>query len=137
MYRDMVWGVHLRKVSALRSISFTLILLLITAHRLPAPIHDLDEATPAPGESATPTPKPRLVYAPAPAFPPKVAQPGISGTGRFRLTFDAQGNVTNVQLIQSTGSRLFDEAAIKTLQQWKSSPSQGWSATVPVTFKTR
>ncbi len=84
-----------------------------------------------------PTPKPRLVYAPAPAFPPRAAQPGLSGTGRFRLTFDAQGNVTNVQMIQSTGNRLFDEAAIRTLQQWKSSPGQGWTVTVPVTFQTR
>ena len=84
-----------------------------------------------------PTLKPRLVYAPAPAFPPRAAQPGLSGTGRFRLTFDAQGNVTNVQMIQSTGNRLFDEAATNTLRQWKSSPSQGWVVTVPVTFQTR
>jgi TonB family protein len=84
-----------------------------------------------------PTPKPRLIYAPAPAFPPRAAQPGLSGTGRFRLSFDAQGNVTNIQLIQSTGNRVFDESAIQTLRQWKSSPSQGWAVTVPVTFRTR
>ncbi len=84
-----------------------------------------------------PTPKPRLVYAPAPAFPPQASRPGISGTGRFRLSFDAQGNVTNIQVIQSTGNRVFDDAAIRTLQQWKSSPGQGWAVTVPVTFQTR
>src|SRR5207244_616021 len=32
-----------------------------------------------------PTPKPRLIYAPAPAFPPQASRPGLSGTGRFRL----------------------------------------------------
>ncbi|HEY4256464.1 MAG TPA: TonB family protein [Candidatus Udaeobacter sp.] len=84
-----------------------------------------------------PTPKPRLIYAPAPAFPPRVAQAGLSGTGRFRLSFDAQGNVTNIQLIQSTGNRIFDESAIQTLRQWKCSPGQGWVVTVPVTFRTR
>ncbi len=84
-----------------------------------------------------PTPKPRLIYAPAPAFPPRAAQPGLSGTGHFRLTFDAQGNVTNIQVIQSTGNGLFDEAAIRTLRQWKSSPGQGWVVTVPLTFQTR
>ena len=83
------------------------------------------------------TPKPRLLYAPAPAFPPGQALPGQSGTGRFRLTFDAQGNVTNIQIVTSTGNPYFDQAAIKTLRQWKSAPSQGWQATVPVTFKTR
>ncbi len=89
--------------------------------------------------SATPraTPKPRLVYAPAPAFPPSASVPGLSGTGRFRLTFDAQGNVTNIQLVQSTGNRVFDESAIRTLRQWKCSPGQGWVVTVPVTFRTR
>jgi len=83
------------------------------------------------------TPKPRLLYAPAPSFPPGQSLPGQSGTGRFRLTFDAQGNVTNIRIVTSTGNPYFDQAAIKTLQQWKSTPSQGWQATVPVTFRTR
>src|SRR4029077_2057863 len=84
-----------------------------------------------------PTRKPRLVYAPAPAFPPGMSQPGVSGTGRFRLTFDSSGNVTNVKVVKSTGNAYFDQAAIKTLRQWKSAPSQGWAVTVPVTFQTR
>jgi TonB family protein len=83
------------------------------------------------------TPKPRMLYAPAPSFPPGQSLPGQSGTGRFRLTFDPQGNVTNIQMVASTGNPYFDQAAIKTLRQWKSAPSQGWQATVPVTFKTR
>jgi len=83
------------------------------------------------------TPKPRLLYAPAPSFPPGQSLPGQSGTGRFRLTFDAQGNVTNIQIVTSTGNPYFDQAAIKTLRQWKSAPSEGWQATVPVTFRTR
>ena len=89
--------------------------------------------------SATPraTPKPRLVYAPAPAFPPRASLIGPSGTGRFRLTFDARGNVTNIQIVQSTGNQLFDQSAINTLQQWRCSPGEGWVVTVPVTFRTR
>jgi TonB family protein len=83
------------------------------------------------------TPKPRLLYAPAPSFPPGQALPGQTGTGRFRLTFDGQGNVTDVRVVSSTGNPYFDQAAIKTLRQWKSAPSQGWQATVPVTFRTR
>ena len=83
------------------------------------------------------TPKPRIVYAPAPAFPPGASQGGVSGTGRFRLSFDPNGNVTNVQVIKSTGNPYFDQSAIKTFRQWKSAPSQGGSVTVPVTFQTR
>src|SRR5436189_2420127 len=91
------------------------------------------------GTSPTPhtTPKPRLLYAPAPSFPPGQSLPRQSGTGRFRLTFDPQGNVTSLQIVTSTGNPYFDQAAMKTLGQWKSAPSQGWQATVPVTFKTR
>lgn len=85
----------------------------------------------------SPTPKPRLVYAPAPAFPPGVSQGGVSGTGRFRLSFDPNGNVTNVQVIKSTGNPYFDQSAIKTFRQWKSATGQGGSVTVPVTFQTR
>jgi TonB family protein len=83
------------------------------------------------------TPKPRLVYAPAPSFPSGQSLPGQSGTGHFRLTFDPQGNVTNIQMVRSTGNPYFDQSAIKTLRQWKSAPSQGWQATVPITFRTR
>ena len=84
-----------------------------------------------------PTPKPRLVYAPAPAFPPGVSQGGVSGIGRFRLSFDPNGNVTDVQIVKSTGNPYFDQSAIKTFRQWKSAPGQGGSVTVPVTFQTR
>jgi TonB family protein len=83
------------------------------------------------------TPKPRLLYAPAPSFPPGQSLPGQTGTGRFRLTFDPQGNVTDIRIVTSTGNPYFDQAAIRTLRQWKSAPSQGWQATVPVTFRTR
>jgi TonB family protein len=83
------------------------------------------------------TPKPRLLFAPAPSFPPGQSLPGQSGTGRFRLTFDAQGNVTDIRIVTSTGNPYFDQAAVQTLRQWKSAPSQGWQATVPVTFRTR
>jgi TonB family protein len=83
------------------------------------------------------TPKPRLLFAPAPSFPPGQSLPGQGGTGRFRLTFDGQGNVTDIRIVTSTGNPYFDQSAIKTLRQWKSAPSQGWQATVPVTFRTR
>ena len=94
---------------------------------------EVAEASPAPQC----TPRPRLIYAPAPSFPPGASLPGQSGTGRFRLTFDAAGNVTNIQIVKSTGNPYFDQAAVKTLRQWKSAPSQGWEATVPVTFSNK
>lgn len=137
----------------LKTVLSALILFLVTANRLPAPIQETPESpTPTPAlrtqaahpsgttsetRATPPTPKPRLIYAPAPAFPPGTSQPGVSGTGRFRLTFDANGSVTNVQVVQSTGNPHFDQAAIKTLREWRSAPGEGWQATVPITFATK
>ena len=95
------------------------------------------QTSPTPSPRPTPTPKPRLVYAPAPSFPPDATRPGVSGSGRFRLTFDARGNVRNVEIVQSTGNALFDQASTKTLRQWKCTPGREWVATVPVTFQSR
>jgi TonB family protein len=83
-----------------------------------------------------PTPKPRVVYAPQPAFPAEAhTRPGMSRSGRFRVSFNAHGNARNVQIIQSTGNGLLDQATIGALRQWKSTPGREWSATVPVTFQ--
>jgi TonB family protein len=95
------------------------------------------QAAVTPTLSPRPTPKPRLIYAPAPAFPPGMSQRGASGTGQFRLTFNASGNVTNVHIIKSTGNPYFDSAAVEGLRQWRSTPGQTWTATVPVTFQSR
>jgi TonB family protein len=93
--------------------------------------------TPETRPSPKPSAKPRIVYAPAPSFPPEVSGRGVSGSGQFRLSFDAKGKVTNVQMIQSTGNQFFDRAAINTFRQWKSAPGQEGVVTVPVTFHVR
>jgi TonB family protein len=99
---------------------------------------EMAQAVVTPTPLAHPTPKPRLVYAPAPAFPSEVrSRPGVSWSGRFRLSFNARGNVTNIQIIKSTGNNVLDQSALSTLQQWKSAPGQEWGATVPVTFQSR
>ena len=96
------------------------------------------QAATTPTPAPRPTPKPRLIYAPAPAFPSDVrSRPGGAWSGRFRLNFNARGNVTNVQVVQSTGNIALDQSALNTLRQWKSAPGQEWAATVPVTFQSR
>jgi TonB family protein len=93
-------------------------------------------ATPTP--SPHPTPKPRLVYAPAPAFPSEISsRVGGTWSGRFRLTFNARGSVTSIEIVRSTGNSVLDQSALSTLRQWKSAPGQEWAATVPVTFQSR
>lgn len=101
------------------------------------------EASPARGTTAetSPSPQPtaklRLVYAPAPSFPPKASRSGAFGSGRFRLTFDASGNASSIEMLQSTGNALYDQAANETLRQWRSAPGREGVVTVPITFEAR
>lgn len=99
---------------------------------------EIAQAAATPTPAPRPTPKPRLVYAPTPVFPSQVrSRPGASWSGRFRLNFNSRGNVTSVQIVQSTGNNVLDQSALSTLRQWKSAPGQEWAATVPVTFQTK
>jgi TonB family protein len=95
------------------------------------------EARESPKPTPKPPSKPRIVYAPAPSFPPEVSRSGVAGSGEFRLSFDAKGNVMNVQTVRSTGNNLFDQAAIRTFRQWKSAPGREGVVTVPITFQAR
>src|SRR3982750_1493493 len=114
-----------------KSIGLSLVVLLLTAHRLPAPVHEIDEkTTPAPAESAKPkakhskpkieddsgktkseaksTPRPsgkaKNLDGPKPVYPPEAAGLHLSGTGKYTLQFDqATGKVIDVTVSQSCG----------------------------------
>src|SRR2546430_10752476 len=45
-----------------------------------------------------------------------------TGSGKFRVTFDPNGSVKNVQTVESTGQPLLDQAAISALRQWRTEP---------------
>src|SRR5438132_726863 len=97
----------------------------------------------SPTVSPTPTPKfarnPRVLYNPAPRYPyqARLLRSGpTTGSGKFRVTFDANGQVKNVQTIESTGQGLLDSAAIDALRLWRAEPgAHEWTVMVPVTFQ--
>jgi TonB family protein len=141
-------------------------LLLITAHRLPAPISEIEEKpTPAPQESAKPkvkhskpkekdeegatkaksesesTPRPsgkaRNLDGPKPIFPPEAAGLHLSGTGKYLLQFDQNtGLVIDVIVSQSAGSPLLDNSAITAFRQWHEDPHCAKEVTMTMTFGT-
>ena len=77
----------------------------------------------------------KIIYAPAPRFLSKSANTlKASGSGSYRLVFNAQGTVTDVQVSRSAGSSLLDDAAISTLRNWRAEPGRAWSVVVPVNF---
>lgn len=96
--------------------------------------------TPKPGVAARQQParQPRLVYKPRPNYPFEARfHDNAAHTGRFRLRFDADGNVREVQTVQSTGNDLLDRASTRALRQWRSEAGQEWSTMIPITFETQ
>lgn len=57
-----------------------------------------------------------------PQYPPEEQRRGITGTVTVGLTYDANGNVTDVQVIKSSGNRNLDRAAVKAAKRWKVNP---------------
>ncbi len=78
----------------------------------------------------------RLVYNPTPPYPLAVrrAYVPVIGSGTFSVMFDASGKVTAVKTVKSTGYYSLDDAAISSLQKWKSAPGRPCSILVPVKF---
>jgi TonB family protein len=98
----------------------------------------------APVESPTATPTPRVaarkvLYNPAPKYPFEARSIRLGpnrGNGRYRVTFDPNGTVKNVQVVTSTGQPILDQAAIDALRQWRVEPGPSdWTVLVPVTFQ--
>lgn len=97
----------------------------------------------APQESPSPTPTPRVarrvLYNPAPKYPFEARSIRVGpnkGNGKYRVTFGTNGSVKNVQVVQSTGQTILDNAAIDGLRQWRADPgASDWTVLVPVTFQ--
>ena len=79
----------------------------------------------------------KLVYSPAPPYPSaaRTSSGMVKGSGRFRLTFDASGQVKNVMILRSTQNGALDKAAVDALRQWKAAPGEEWTLNVPITFQ--
>ena len=100
--------------------------------------------SPLPELSPSPQPTPKtpvenrkmkLVYTPSPKYPTEARLSRVSGSGRFRIVFDASGQARNVETVQSTGQHLLDQAAFSALRQWKAEPGREGSVVVPITFQ--
>lgn len=95
-----------------------------------APIGESSPPAPAGGSST-----------PRPPYPELARKRGQEGTVNVRCQVDANGNVTNVSLAKSSGFRLLDEAALKTVGKWKFKPgkkdgtSVADTVVVPVQFR--
>jgi TonB family protein len=110
----------------------------------PATQEEVAGATPVPTAqpitrtitTTTRTGKPKIVYDPKPAYP-AYSYFREQGSGRFRITFSANGTVKNVEAIESTKSATLDNVTIEALRRWRATPGQEWNVIVPITFERR
>jgi len=99
---------------------------------LPAP----GPATPAVGPVAV-APRPAWFTPPAfvdrvePLYPERARRAGVEGVVTVRIRLDALGAVLAVELVQPSGSRLLDEAAVTAAQASRFAPAARESAGVP------
>ncbi len=71
-----------------------------------------------------------------PEFPREALSAGAdTGKVKARMTIDATGEVTRVEIIEANPRRLFDRAVVKTLSQWKFAPgNDGRTMEIDVNF---
>jgi protein TonB len=80
------------------------------------------------------------VATPQPKYPAEALKQHLTGRGVFSLKIHSKTyTVSSVTVVQSTGHKILDDAAIKALSRWRGRPSELMSRTdhvhVPVTFQ--
>jgi TonB family protein len=81
---------------------------------------------------------PKAIYTPRPVYRPEWTKQGLAGKGVVLVTIDQQtGKVTGARMLQSTGNRQLDGAALEAYSQWRFQPGTGSQVKIPIEFATR
>jgi TonB family protein len=81
---------------------------------------------------------PKAIYTPKPVYRPEWAKQGLTGKGVVLVTIDQQtGKVTGARMLQSTGNKQLDGAALEAYSQWRFQPGSVPQVKIPIEFATR
>jgi TonB family protein len=81
---------------------------------------------------------PKAIYTPRPVYRPEWTKQGLAGKGVVLLTIDQQtGKVTGARMLQSTGNKQLDGAALEAYSQWRFQPGTGSQVRIPIEFAIR
>ena len=81
---------------------------------------------------------PKAIYTPPPVYRPEWAKQGLAGKGVALVTIDQQtGKVSGVRMLQSTGNKQLDGAALEAYSQWRFQPGTGSQVKIPIEFASR
>lgn len=82
---------------------------------------------PAAAASASPVP----IQMPPPRYPAQAARRGVGGTVRVRAEVGADGVPTSVAVVEGSGTRELDRAALEAVRRWRFAPGQVDGRPVP------
>ena len=109
-------------------LAFLLAMTLISVFPL-----DAQTGTPAAGQAP-----PKAIYTPRPVYRPEWAKQGLTGKGVVLVTIDQQsGQVSGARMLQSTGNKQLDGAALEAYSQWRFQPGRGSQVKIPIEFASR
>jgi TonB family protein len=112
----------------MRHLLLTLIVTLVSLCSLHA-----QSASPA-----GPAAPPKAIYTPKPVYRPEWAKQGLTGKGVVLVTIDKEtGRVTGARMLQSTGNKLLDGAALEAYSQWRFQPGTVSQVKIPIEFANR
>jgi len=76
-----------------------------------------------------------VLYKVGPRYPRELRMDRVGGSGRFRMIVNFNtGKVTDVVILQSTGSDALDREAIFALRRWRFKPGKARQVDLPITF---
>ena len=75
-----------------------------------------------------------MIFSPHPVYPFEARRAMQTGSGTVLLRFDSNGDVTEVDAVQSTGSAFLDQVSLRALQRWRCKPGVYEKVYVPITF---
>jgi protein TonB len=79
---------------------------------------------------------PKVVKKVPPDFPREASQKGIStGVVKAKLTIEADGKVSDVEIVEAEPKRVFDRAVKQALMEWKFEPGEKGTHEVKLVFK--
>lgn len=108
----------------------------------PAPPQSLPSAPP-PGAASAPGDKTAAAPLPGnrpPQYPPASLRRGETGTVRIRVDVTAQGDVGDARVVEGSGSRSLDRAALSAVRSWRFRPAMSGgqpiadAVIVPISF---
>jgi len=81
---------------------------------------------------------PKAIYTPKPVYRAEWTKQGLTGKGVALVTIDQQtGKVSGVRMLESTGNKQLDGAALEAYSQWRFQPGTGSQVKIPIEFATR